>query len=287
MTGLSHIWEASSHEVAFYLSDSLAIGGAMHRSGVAIIPAVMDSSAIRRRMLRAVLVVSAFVIARPAGAAPPEPSPDAGSTVLHLSESADRAIRRDRLRAQLRVETTGANAKQVQADLNRRMASALERVKPVGGIKAETGSYSVYEERQQNVPTRWHGSQGLSLLDRDFAELLTVVGELQNDGLAVSSLAFELSPEAARGAQDDLTSEALKRLSDRAERIAADLRLNVVRYRDVRIGNVSGERPIPIRAMTMAAAAPAPPPVAEAGDTTVQVSVDADIVLGPGDDKGP
>jgi uncharacterized protein YggE len=105
--------------------------------------------------------------------------------------------------------------------------------------------------------------------------------------LAVSSLAFELSPEAARGAQDDLTSEALKRLSDRAERIAADLRLNVVRYRDVRIGNVSGERPIPIRAMAMAAAAPAPPPVAEAGDTTVQVSVDADIVLGPGDDKGP
>lgn len=259
----------------------------MHRSGVAMIPEAMASPAIRRRMLRAVLALGASVIAHPAGAGSTEPSPDAGFTVLHLSESADRAVRRDRLRAQLRVETTGATPKQVQADVNRRMASALDRVKSVAGIKPETGGYSVYEERQQNVPTRWHGSQGLILLDRDFAELLTIVGDLQNDGLAVSSLAFELTPEAARGVQNDLTSEALKRLSDRAERIAADLRLNIMRYRDIRVGNVSGDRPIPIRAMTMAAAAPAPPPVAEAGDTTVQLSVDADIVLGPGDDKGP
>ncbi len=41
--------------------------------------------------------------------------------------------------------------------------------------------------------------------------------------------------------------------------------------------------------MTMAAgaAAQSAPPVAEAGDTIVQVSVDAEVVLGPGDDKGP
>ena len=259
----------------------------MRRSAVAIVPKIMVSPAIRRRMTGATLALAVLAVARPAGAASIEPSPDAGFTVLHLSESADRAIRRDRLRAQLRVEATAANAKQVQADVNRRMASALERVKSVAGIKPQTGGYSVYEERQQNVPTRWRGSQGLVLLDRDFAELLTVVGELQNDGLAVSSLAFELAPETARGVQDDLTTEALKRLSDRAERIAGDLRLAVVRYRDIRVGNVSGDRPIPIRAMAMAAAAPAPSPAAEAGDTTVQVSVDADVVLGPGDDKGP
>jgi len=207
--------------------------------------------------------------------------------VLHLTESADRAIRRDRLRVQLRVETAAGNAKQVQADINRRMASALAKVKAVAGVKPETGSYSVYEERQQNVPSRWRGSQSLSLIDQDFAKLLALVGDLQNDGLAVASLAFELSPEAARAAQDELTNEALNRLRERSERIAMELHLSFQRYRDIKVGNVGGDRPIPIRAMTMASAAAPAPPVGEAGDTVVQVSVDADVVLAPDDSKGP
>ena len=247
-----------------------------------------DFPPFRRRMTRAAFALVALVICRPAEAAPGEPATDAGLTVLHLSESADRAIRRDRLRAQLRVETTGANAKQVQADINRRMTNALVKVKAVAGIKPETGGYSVYEERQQNVPTRWHGSQGLTLVYGDFARLLAVVGDLQNDGLAVSALTFELAPETAHAAQDELTSEALKRLGDRAERIAADLHLAILRYRDIRVGNVGGDRPPGPRAFAIAqAGAVAPPPAAEAGDATVQVSVDADVVLGPADAKGP
>jgi uncharacterized protein len=247
-----------------------------------------NSSSWRGRTLGATLtVIAAALSAPPAAAAAPPPPPDDGMTVLHLTESADRAIRRDRLRVQLRVETTAGNAKQVQADINRRMASALAKVKAVAGVKPETGSYSVYEERQQNVPSRWRGSQSLSLIDQDFAELLALVGDLQNDGLAVASLAFELSPEAARVAQDELTNEALNRLRDRAERIAMELHLSFQRYRDIRIGNVGGDRPVPMRAMAMAAAAPAPPPVGEAGDAMVQVSVDADVVLAPDDSKGP
>jgi predicted secreted protein len=245
-----------------------------------------NSSSRRGRALGASLAVIA--VSLPAAAAPPPPPPDDGMTVLHLSESADRAIRRDRLRVQLRVETTAGNAKQVQADINRRMASALAKVKAVPGIKPETGSYSVYEERQQNVPSRWRGSQSLNLVDHDFAELLALVGDLQNDGLAIASLAFELSPEAARAAQDELTNEALNRLRERSERIAMELHLSFQHYRDIRVGNVSGDRPVPIRAMTMGAELKqAAPPVGEAGDAMVQVSVDADVVLAPDDSKGP
>jgi predicted secreted protein len=247
-----------------------------------------NSSSRACQTLGATLAIVGSLCAIPASAAPPSPPVDDGLTVLHLSESADRAIRRDRLHVQLRVETTAGNPKQVQADINRRMASALAKVKTVAGVKPETGSYAVYEERQQNVTSRWRGSQTLSLVDRDFAELLALVGDLQNDGLAVSSLAFELSPEAARAAQDELTNEALNRLRDRAERIAMELHLSFQRYRDIRVGNVGGDRPVPMRAMAMAAAAPtAAPPVGEAGDATVQVSVDADVVLVPDDSKGP
>jgi uncharacterized protein len=246
-----------------------------------------DSSSRRRRALGASLAIAGSLCAIPALAAPPSPAVDEGLTVLHLSESADRAIRRDRLHVQLRVETTAGNPKQVQADINRRMGNALAKVKTVTGVKPETGSYAVYEERQQNVTSRWRGSQSLSLVDRDFAELLALVGDLQNDGLAVSSLSFELSPEAAHTAQDELTNEALNRLRDRAERIAMELHLSFQRYRDIRVGNVGGDRPVPMRAMAMATAAPVAPPVGEAGDAMVQVSVEADVVLVPDDSKGP
>jgi predicted secreted protein len=210
-----------------------------------------------------------------------------GATVLHLGETADRQIPRDRLRAQLRVDATGAGAKQVQADINKRMASAMERARAAAGVKVETGGYSVYEERQPNGASKWHGSQTLSLTGSDFAQVLQLAGELQGDGLATQGLAFELAPETARAAQDDLTTEALRRLRHRAERIAGDLQMTVLRLRSVHVGNVGGDQPqfpVPMRAM---AAAKMPEPVAQGGDAQVQVSVDADVILGPGDTHAP
>src|SRR4051812_14316974 len=117
-----------------------------------MIPLATNSSSWRRQAAGVALAVAALLLAFPGAAQPASPpSADDGSTMLHLSESADRAVRRDRLRVQLRVEAAAGNAKQVQADINKRMAGALAKVKTVAGIKPETGGYSVYEERQQNV----------------------------------------------------------------------------------------------------------------------------------------
>ncbi len=216
----------------------------------------------------------------PAGAA----EPDADMTVLHLTQTAERAIHRDRLRAQLRVETTGSDAKRVQADINKTMTAALEHAKAATGIKVETSGYSVYEERLTDNSLRWHGSQGVTLVGGDFTAVLALAGELQGQGLAMSGLTFELAPETARAAEDDLTSEALTQLRQRSERIAGDLQLKLVRLRDVKVGNVAGDQPPMPRmravAMSSMSSASAPPPVAEAGDATVQVTVDADILLG-------
>jgi predicted secreted protein len=223
----------------------------------------------------------------PLGVAADEP--EEGQTVLHLSQTADRAVRRDRLRAQLRVEAVGSDAKRVQAEINRLMTAALERAKSVTGIKVETSGYGVYEEQQKSAPSRWHGSQGIILVGGDFAVVLGLVGDLQGTGLAMSGLAFELAPETARAAEDELTSEALTRLRQRAERIASDLQLTLVRLRDVRVGNVGADPPRPrmMAGMAVGSAEAMPPPAAEAGDATVRVSVDAEIVLGPIDHSQP
>jgi predicted secreted protein len=241
------------------------------------------------RAFAAALLVGAFVGSSAAAvAAEGDDAATDDATVLHLGETADRQIPRDRLRAQLRVEATGAGARQVQADINKRMASALERARAAAGVKIETGGYAVYEERPPTGAAKWHGSQTLSLTGGDFAQVLALAGDLQGDGLATSALVFELAPETARAAQDDLTAEALRRLRQRAERIAADLQMTVLRLRSIRVGNVGGDQPqYPVQMRAMAAPGKLPEPVAEGGDARVQVAVEADVLLTPADTHAP
>src|SRR5215470_689331 len=88
-------------------------------------------------------------------------------TVLHLSQTAERSMVRDVLRVELRVEETGADARSVQAAINRRMAAALDRARLVQGVRVETSSYNVGEEHPQNGPSRWRGSQSVILTGKD------------------------------------------------------------------------------------------------------------------------
>jgi predicted secreted protein len=198
-------------------------------------------------------------------------------TVLHLSQTAERSVIRDLLRIELRVEETGADARSVQTAINRRMAAALDRARQVQGVRVETGSYNVGEERPQNGPTRWRGSQSVILTGKDADSMLKLAGVLQSDDLSTSSLTYDIAPETVRGAEEDLTAEALAALYHRAASIADRMHLAVVRFRDVHVGNAeTGGRPAPrFAAMAMAA------PVAEPGEATVRVTIEAELLLAP------
>ena len=203
-------------------------------------------------------------------------------TVLHLSQTAERTITRDLLRVELKVEETGTDAPTVQGAVNRRMTAALDRARQAHGVHLETGSYYVGEERPPNRSASWRGSQSLILRSNDADATLKLTGALQADGLAITSFRYEVSPETVRGIQDELTAEALASLDRRAALVAGAMHLAVLRYRDLRVGNAETEgRPMPRFAAAAAAIAPAPPPVAEPGEAVVQVTVEADLLLGP------
>jgi uncharacterized protein len=196
-------------------------------------------------------------------------------TVLHLSQTAERSVLRDQLRVELRVEEAGGEPLAVQSAINRRMAAALDRARQAQGVRVETGSYGVGEERPQGGPARWRGSQSLILTSRAADAALKLAGALQSDGLLMSSIGYDASPETLRGAEEDLTAEALAALDRRAGSIAALMHLGLLRYRDLRIGNAeTGGRPGP-----RFAAMPAPPPVAEPGEATVRVTIEAEALL--------
>ena len=157
------------------------------------------------------------------GAVPPR---DDSATVLRLVERSERMVKRDRLMAELRVEASDADPARLQAEINRRMAAALERAKATATVTVTTGGYHVYQQPPgppvpdragaHPPPPRWQGMQSLLLQSRDAGALLALAGTLQQQGLVLSSLAYELTPEAARAVEDELTEEALARLRQRA-----------------------------------------------------------------------
>jgi predicted secreted protein len=219
------------------------------------------------------LAIGLFLCA--AGAALAQPA-EQQMTVLHLSQTAERSVLRDLLRIDLRVEETGADPLTIQSSINRRMATALDRAHQVQGVQVETGSYGVSEERPQSGPSRWRGSQSLILRSKAADAALKLTGALQSDGLLMSSMAYEASPEILRGAEEDLTAEGLAALDRRAASIAGHMHLAVLRYRDLRVGNAETEgRPIPRFAAAAMAA-----PVAEPGEATIRVTIEAELLLG-------
>ena len=226
--------------------------------------------------VQAGLLAAVFIALCLSPAALSQPA-DREPMVLHLTQTAEQKVVRDLLRIELRVEEMGADALTVQAAINRRMAAALDRARQVQGVQVETGSYPVGEEQPQNGPARWRGSQSLILTGKAADAMLKLAGVLQSDGLVMSLLAYEVSPETVRGAEEDLTAEALAGLQQRAASIADRLHLAVLGYRELRVGNAeTGAQPMPrFAAMAMAA------PVAAAGQSTIRLTIDAAVLLGP------
>ncbi len=200
---------------------------------------------------------------------------------LTLRENAERELPQDRLTVSLRVEATAATAAAVQADVNRRMEAALARAKAVAGVRTETTGYWTYEERPPNQPRRWRGQAGLNLVSGDSGAVLALAGALQETGLAMSGMRFELTPEAARAAQDGLTAIALVRVRERADKAADAIGMRVAGIVEMRVGDTSGEIPRPMARAAMATMAAGPAPVAEPGLATVRVEVEAVFRLGP------
>ena len=151
---------------------------------------------------------------------------DQQTTVLHLSQTAERSVLRD-------VSADRAPGRGDRAPIrwpsNRRSIAAWRRhstaAHQVQGVRVETGAYGVGEERPQSGPSRWRGTQSLIVTSKAADAALKLAGALQSDGLLMSSIGYEVSPETLRGAEEDLTAEGLAALDRRAGSIAGRMHL--------------------------------------------------------------
>ena len=201
--------------------------------------------------------------------------------VLQLGESAERVVTQDRIRAHLRVELGGTDPRALQGQVNQKMAAALDKAKAVPAVKAETQGYFVYEDKTMKRGQRWWGSQSLTLTSFESAALLTLVGQLQEDGLLIQGLGYELAPETRRRIERELVPDAIQRIKDTAATVAKSLDLPKVEIVKVRLGETQAP-PIPrfgAPMMAMAERAQIAPPVAEPGEATVMIRIEAEVAL--------
>jgi predicted secreted protein len=222
---------------------------------------------------RHVLLAAALALAPLSGAW-------ADDTRLTLSETATVMVPPDELAAVLRAEATAPTAAEAQRQVNAAMADALARARQEPGVAASTGGYDVFRDSNAK-PERWQAAQALSLRSADGAALLTLVGVLQQKGLAVGDLHWQLSDEAERRAQAEAMKRAIGALRARVDEAAGLLGLRFERFESVRLDTPGPIRPV-MRMMAVAApAAAAPPPSAAAQDIPVSETVGADAALGP------
>lgn len=210
-----------------------------------------------------------------------EPAGDA-ETLLTFHESAATSLAPDLLSVALRSEANGSNPARLQQDVNDAVGKAVARAKATGEITVATGGYFVSDiiTETNGRPHEWRATQTLTLSSKRFERLLQLTGELQQDGLLMSGMNFELSAEARQSVHDRLVGEAMAAVRREAGTVASAMNMRVLGYKALRLGETA--RPPVFRAMAMApmAKTTAIPPTAEGAQMPVEVEVDAEVRLG-------
>ncbi len=207
-------------------------------------------------------------------------------TVLLLSETAERDVTPDVLKARLLVRSLGDTPAKAQNAVNTAMEKALRKVK-AAGLATETTGYHSWEEQEHGQdgkptgPLRWRAQQTLVVTGEAGAKLLETVAALQQDELMLQDLNYELSRGLRRSLEDELTREALARLRARAELAAGAVDRRFDGWRRIRVGETPDQMPVMRMQMAagMARAKDMAPPVAEPGTRTVRLSVEGEARL--------
>jgi uncharacterized protein len=200
-------------------------------------------------------------------------------TILHLSVTASVMTMPDELVAQLTANADAPTAGAAQARVNQMVETALGAARGLTAVTASTTQYSVWHETDPKDV--WHASQGMALRSKDGGGLLTLVGTLQQDGLAVGDLGWQLSPAATEKSYEQAMGRAVDLLAARAGTVAGLLHLTLGGFQSVTVGRDGGPPVQPMGVMRMMAAAPvaAPPPSAQADVVTVSATVSGDARL--------
>lgn len=226
-------------------------------------------------MKHALLLLAAITL--PALAA--EPTRPAG-TLVEFRTDIQKSVPNDLGRVSAYAEMTGADPAEVSRKVKTAIAEGLGIAKSQSGVSIKSGSthtWPVYAKNSR-VIENWRMRSEITLESRDAAALSAAIGKLQAT-LAVGSIQFFPAPETRRKAEEEASLEAIDAFRSQAERIAGALQ-KPYRIRQMNFnGNSQFPPPYPMARGAMLMSAEAAPMPAEAGESTVSVTINGQIEL--------
>lgn len=216
-----------------------------------------------------------------------------GHTALNISATETVQVDEDMLVASLRIQHEAKDAKAVQKHINEAMAKAVALVKSKPSLKIETGQYYVHpdyryikveNENNKRVLDKWRGSQTMTIKSEVAEDVLTVTGEIQDMGFMMNNLNYTLSQKKHEETRDGLMEVTVKKLRDRAMRVAKALGKSDVDIVEINVdSNNYNPGPVYARAAKMEMVSMAsdsmPAPTAEAGETNVSMTINARAII--------
>lgn len=203
--------------------------------------------------------------------------------VLSLSAQSSAQVAQDVVTITLFYEQEAADPSSLTNTLNQRAESALREARGVDGVTAKSGSFTVYPSTDRDGKiSAWRGRTEVVLESHDFAAASKLAGRM-SASMQMGSVAFSLSPEAQRTAEQKLVTQAIDSFRKQAQTAAQSFGYSNFSIREVNIGH-SGVQPRPVMMMqsrAMSADAKMAAPIAmEAGTTTVTVDVNGSVQMG-------
>lgn len=217
-----------------------------------------------------------------------------GHTALNISATENVDVEQDMLVASLRIQVEDKDARSVQREINEAMSDAVALAKKSSSLKIETGQYYVHpdyryikvpNENNKRVLDKWRGSQTLTIKSEVAEDLLNITGDIQNMGFMMNGLNYQLSQKKHEEVRENLMEKTVKKLRDRAMRVAKALGKSDVDIVEINVdSNNYHPRPVYHRAakmemMAMSADASMPAPTAEAGETNVSMTINARAII--------
>ncbi|MBK8958534.1 MAG: SIMPL domain-containing protein [Proteobacteria bacterium] len=202
--------------------------------------------------------------------------------LVSFSASAKEDVASDVLVARLFVEQDAREQAKAADAVNQAMAKALATARQTKGVKAQTLDYRsdpIYDEQQKIASWRVH--QGLRLESAQHDTLTALLGSLQG-GLAIEAVSYEISDSLREAVTERLTDAAIKRFSERAQKVAASFGrkgYTLVNANLDQRGNLP--QPMMYAGRAMAMKAEVANPAIEAGTQSVEVVINGTIELAP------
>jgi predicted secreted protein len=201
---------------------------------------------------------------------------DDAATLLNITAHAEREVANDLMTVHLSAELRAAEVATAAAEVNRIMRAALDRLEGVDGVDARSLSYTtfpVYDHEQSRTEAiAWQVSQVLEVTGKEFELLTELAGELQNLGLAITQIQFNLSPETRSSHRGELLVEAIGDWQRIAREMAAVIGGSHVTPKELTLHDDGFPGPRPMHAMARMDESFAGPAL-EPGRSTLRVTV--------------